>query len=258
MIPEWKWDRITMDFVSGLPLSSKKKDDIWLVVDRVTKSAHFILISEIVRLHVVPVYIISDRDSRFTSRFWKKLQEALGTKLNFSTTFHPQTDDGTVRSFVRSQMQNSVVLDIHGVDLIRETEDKVKIGDKVFPKVSPWKKIFRFGRKGKLRPRFIRSYEIIERIGPVAYRLALPSELEKIHNMFHVSMLHQYRSDPSHVISSVEIEIQPDMTYNEEPIRILAGEVKDLRNKRIALVKFLWKCHGVEEATWEPEEAMRK
>ena len=103
MIPEWKWDRVTMDFISGLPLSPKKKDVIWVVVDRLTKSVHFILVcidysldklaelyvSEIVRLHGVPLSIISDRDLRFTSRFWKKLQEALGTKLSFSIAFHP-------------------------------------------------------------------------------------------------------------------------------------------------------------------------
>ena len=105
MVPEWKWDRITMDFVTGLPLTPKKKDTVWVVVDRLTKSAHFIpirtdysldklaelYIAEIVRLHRVPMSIISDRDSRFTLLFWRKLQEALGTKLNFSTTFHPQT-----------------------------------------------------------------------------------------------------------------------------------------------------------------------
>ena len=76
-----------------------------------------------------------------------------------------------------------------------------QVGDKVFLKVSPWKKVLRFGRKGKLSPRFIGPYEIIEKVGPVAYRLALPPELEKIHDVFHVSMLRRYRSDPSHIIS---------------------------------------------------------
>ena len=174
---------------------------------------------------------------------------------------------------------------IHGVDLVKETEEKVKIirdclkaasdrqksyadlkrkeiefqvGDKVFLKVSPWKKILRFGRKGKLSPRFIGPYEVTERVGPVAYRLALPPELEKIHNVFHVSMLRRYRSDPSHIVSPTEIEVRPDMTYEEEPIKILAREVKQLRNKSVALVKVLWQKHGMEEATWEPEEIMRK
>ena len=101
-IPEWKWDRITMDF----PVTGRKHDSVWVVVDRLTKSAHFPLvridysldklaelyIKEIVRLHGIPVSIISNRDPRFTSRYWGKLQEALGTRLNFNTAFHPQTD----------------------------------------------------------------------------------------------------------------------------------------------------------------------
>ena len=105
-IPKWKWDRITMDFMVGLPLTGRKHDSVWVVVDRLTKSAHFLpvrtnysldklaelYINEIVRLHGIPVSIISDRDPRFTSRFWGKSQEALGTRLNFSTTFYPQTD----------------------------------------------------------------------------------------------------------------------------------------------------------------------
>ncbi|KAA3461584.1 DNA/RNA polymerase superfamily protein [Gossypium australe] len=136
-------------------------------------------------------------------------------------------------------------------------EIEFQVGDKVFLKVSPWKKVLRFGRKGKLSPRFIGPYKITERIGLVAYRLALPSKLEKIHDVFHVSMLHRYRPDPSHVIVPTEVEIQPDMTYGEEPVKILAQEVKQLRNKSIALVKVLWQRHGVEEAIWEPEEAMR-
>ena len=77
----------------------------------------------------------------------------------------------------------------------------------MFLKVSPWKKILRFGRKGKLSPRYIGPYEIIERIGPVAYRLALPPELQKIHDIFHVSMLRRYRSDPPHVIPIEDIKI---------------------------------------------------
>ena len=107
-----------------------------------------------------------------------------------------------------------------------------EIGEKVFLKVSPWKKVMRFERKGKLSPRFIGPYEVIEKVGPVAYRLALPPELEKIHNFFHVSMLKRYRSDSSHVVSSEMIELRPDLMYEEEPVEILAREVKELRNKR--------------------------
>ncbi|KAA3461482.1 reverse transcriptase [Gossypium australe] len=274
-----------------------------------TKSAHFrpvstdyplvklanLYVFEIVRLHKIPLSIISDRDPRFTSRFWKKLQEALRTKLNFSTAFHLQTDGQSERVIqILEDMLQCCVLklqgswerenQIHGVDLFRETEEKVKVirdclkaasnrqkfyadlkwkeiefqvSDKVFLKVSLWKKVLKFVRKGKLSPLFIGLYEITERIGLVAYHLALPFELERIHDVFHIYMLCHYRSDPLHVIVQTEVEIQPDMTYGKAPVKILDQEVEKLRNKSIALVKVLWQRHGVEQATWEPEEAMR-
>ena len=172
-----------------------------------------------------------------------------------------------------------------GPDLIQETEEKVKmirerlkiandrqklyadmkrkdiryeIGEKVFLKVSPWKKVMRFGKKGKLSPSFIGPYEVIEKVGPVVYRLALPPELEKIHSVFHVSMLRRYRTDPSHVVSSETIELRPDLIYEEEPVEILVREVKELRNKKIPLVKVPWRNHKTQEATWESEETMRQ
>ena len=92
--------------------------------------------------------------------------------------------------------------------------------------------MMRFGKKGKLSPRFIGSYEVIEKVGPVTYKLALPPELEKIHSVFHVSMLRRYRSDPSHVVATETIELRPDLTYEEEPLEILAREVKELRTRR--------------------------
>ncbi|XP_016706923.1 uncharacterized protein [Gossypium hirsutum] len=131
------------------------------------------------------------------------------------------------------------------------------VGDQVFLKVSPWKKVLQFDRKGKLSPRFIKPYEIIERIGRVAYRLVLPPKLKKIHNIFHILMLRRYRSDPTYVITPCEVEIQPNLSYSEEAVKILARKVKELRNKRMSLVKDLWNRHGVEEATWETEESMK-
>ena len=104
----------------------------------------------------------------------------------------------------------------------------------------------RFGKNGKLSPRFIGPYEVIEKVGPVVCRLALPLNLEKIHNIFHISMLRRYRSDPSHVVSSETIELKPDLTYEEEPVEIFAREVKELGNKNILLVKVLWRNHKIE------------
>ena len=106
---------------------------------------------------------------------------------------------------------------------------------KMFLKVSPWKEVMRFGKNGKLSPRFIGPYEVTEKVDPVGYKLALPPKLEKIHNVFHVSMLRRYRSDPSHVVSLETIELRLDLTYEEELMEILAQEVKELRKKRIPL-----------------------
>jgi len=102
------------------------------------------------------------------------------------------------------------------------------VGDHVLLKVSPWKKIFRFGRKGKLSPRFIGPYHVLKRVGPVAYQLELPPELSQIHSVFHVSMLRSYRSDPSHIVPVEEVEIRPDLYFEEEPVQILDRDVKVL------------------------------
>ncbi|KAE8676736.1 Detected protein of unknown function [Hibiscus syriacus] len=120
-----------------------------------------------------------------------------------------------------------------------------------------WTKILRFGRKGNVSPRFIGPYKIVKRIRPGTYHLALPPEMEKIHDVFHVSILRKYRSDPSHILTPEEVEVQPNLTYEEKLLQILAHKIKQLRNKTIPLVKVLRRNHKVEEATWEPEEDMR-
>ena len=128
-IPEWKWDKITMDFVTGLPRTRRKNDAVWVIVDRMTKTAHFIpiridfsltqlsrlYVDNIVRLHGVPSSIVSDRDPRFTSKFWRALQRALGTELNLSTAHHPQTDGQSERTIqILEDMLRACILDFGG------------------------------------------------------------------------------------------------------------------------------------------------
>ncbi|GMP23365.1 hypothetical protein CsSME_00000996 [Camellia sinensis var. sinensis] len=128
-IPEWKWEHITMDFVTGLPRTQGGNNAIWVIVDRLTKSAHFLAfkvgfslekfaklyIKEIVKLHGIPVTIVSDRDSRFVSMFWRSLHTALGTSLNFSTAFHPQTDGQSERTIqTLEDMLRASVIDLGG------------------------------------------------------------------------------------------------------------------------------------------------
>ena len=113
------------------------------------------------------------------------------------------------------------------------------MGDRVFFKVSPLKGILGFGRCGKLRPRYIGPYEIIARVGPVAYRLDLPLELSKVHNVFHVSMLRKYIPDPSHVLRDQPVELKDNLTYKEQPMQIVDRREQILRNKVIPLVSFM-------------------
>jgi hypothetical protein len=349
-IPEWKWDEITMDFIVGLPKTPAGFDSIWVIVDRLTKSAHFIPVKatftaeklawiyhkEIVRLHGIPRSIISDRGTVFTSKFWTALQRAMGTQLKFSSAFHPQTDGQTER--VNQQLEDMLracILDwgsswseylalaefaynnsyhssikmapfealygrkcrspicwdevgervIIGPQLVADTIEKVsKIrehiltaqsrqksyadnrrrplefmeGDKVFLKVSPMKGVMRFGKKGKLSPRYVGPYEILERIGKVAYRIALPPSLAGIHDVFHVSTLRKYEPDPAHVLQLEQIQVKEGLQYEEKPIRILDTKEKQLRNKIIRLVKLQWSNHSENEATWELEDEVKK
>ena len=119
------------------------------------------------------------------------------------------------------------------------------------------KGVMRFGKKGKLAPRYIGPYQIEAKVGEVAYRLTLPSELSRIHPVFHVSMLRKYISDPSHVIQTDDVEIGEDLKYDEYPVAIIDQQVKQLRSKHIPMVKVIWKNHSVEDCTWELEQDMR-
>ncbi|XP_040930051.1 uncharacterized protein [Gossypium hirsutum] len=142
------------------------------------------------------------------------------------------------------------------LQLRREIE--YSIGDFIFLKVLSWKKVMRFDRKGKFSPRFIGSYQILKQVGLIAYQLELPSELDRIYDVFHVSMLRRYHSDPTHIVPVEEIEVRPSLTFKEEPTQILDRGVKVLRKKSIPLVKVLWWNHSIEEATWEPENSMHQ
>ena len=330
-IPKWKWERIMMDFMTGHPKTQRGHDSIWVIVDRLTKSANFIAtnntysleryaqlyVDEIVRLHGAPVSIVSDRDPRFSSRFRPKLQDAMGTKLHFSTAFHPQTDGQSKRTIqTLEDMLRACVMEFKGswdnylaliefaynnsyqssigmapyealygrkcrtpvfwdevgerrligLEIVQDTTEKVnmirerlkiandrqksyadnrrrdlklEMGDQVFLRVSPWKGILRFGKRGKLSPRYIGPYEIVDKVGEVAYRQRLPSELANIHYVFHVSMLHKYIADPSHILKEQPIQLKENLTYEEHPVENLDHRDQVLRNKVIPLVKVL-------------------
>ena len=131
----------------------------------------------------------------------------------------------------------------------RRKDLEFEVKDRVFLKLSPWKGVVRFGKRGKLSPRYIGPFEIVERIGPVADRLDLLEKLSRVHNVFHISMLRKYISDPSHVLEIPKIELRDDLSYEEQPVQIPGREEKEVRNKTISLVKVLWRNHLVEGAT---------
>ncbi|XP_057250047.1 uncharacterized protein LOC130591137 [Beta vulgaris subsp. vulgaris] len=140
---------------------------------------------------------------------------------------------------------------------VRRRKLEFEVGDKVFLKVSPTKGIKTFGIRGKLSPKFIGPYEILKRVGKVAYEIALPTELSRIHNVFHVSQLRKYVHDPSHVLSHEPLQLDETLSYEERPIRILDRREQVLRNQVIPLVKVLWSSQDSEEATWEKETDMK-
>ena len=125
-----------------------------------------------------------------------------------------------------------------------------EVRDHVFLKVMPKRGVVRFGKRGKLSPRFIGPLEILERIGTVAYRLALPPSMTGVHEVFHVSMLRKYTLDPAHVVDWGQIEVDTDGTFEEGPVCIVDSRDQVFRSKTVRLVRVLWQQYGVEESTW--------
>ncbi|GJV00116.1 putative reverse transcriptase domain-containing protein [Tanacetum coccineum] len=217
-IPVRNWEGIAMDFVTKLPTTSSGHDTIWVIMDRLTK-------------HGVPISIISDRDSRFTSRFWQTMQECR------SPIMWVEVGEGQ----------------LIGPELVQETTKKIlQIKDRLKAKC-----VVRFGKKGKLAPRFVGPFEIIEKVGHVAYRLDLPEELNGVHDTFHVSNLKKCLVDPTLNVPLDEIRVDAKLNFVEEPVEILEREFKKLKRSRIVIVKVRWNSKRGPEFMWEHEDQMK-
>ncbi|GJT33889.1 putative reverse transcriptase domain-containing protein [Tanacetum coccineum] len=210
-------------------------------------------LKEVVSRHGVPVSIIFDRDSNFTSHFWKSLNEALGTQLDMSMTYHPQTDGQTER--IIQTLED--MLRASYVDKRRKPLE-FQVGDKVMLKVSPWKGVICFGKRGKINPRYIGPFKILAKVGMVAYQLKLPEQLSRVHSTFHVSNLKKCLSDEPLAIPLDEIHIDDKLNFIEEPIEIMDREVKRLKQSRIPIVKVRWNSRRGPEYTSECEDQMQK
>ncbi|GJR78501.1 putative reverse transcriptase domain-containing protein [Tanacetum coccineum] len=210
-------------------------------------------INEIIERHGVPVSIISDRDSHFTSRFWQSLQKALETQLDLSSAYHLDVwpDEGKTVTSVNFEESTDKIVQIK--EILKAARDRQKsytdnrrkplefsFDDKVLLKVSPWKGVVCFGKGSKLSLRYVGPFEIFERVGPVAYRLRLPQELVGIHDTFHVSNLKKCLADVNLHVPLEEIKIDGKLRFVEEPIEIMDREVKKLKRSWIPIVKVRW------------------
>ncbi|GJT81594.1 putative reverse transcriptase domain-containing protein, partial [Tanacetum coccineum] len=211
------------------------------------------------------------KDSRFTSRFWQTMQEALGTKLDMSTAYHPQTDSQNERTIqTLEDMISACILTLReevsltdyvgrigeghliGSELVQETIKKIsQIKNRL---KATRDRVVRFGKKGKLAPRFVRPFKITERIGLVAYRLRLPEELNGVHDTFHMSNLKKCLVDPTLQVPLDEIQVDAKLNVVEEPVKNLEREFKKLKRSRIAIVKVRWNSKRGPEFTWEHED----
>nr|GEV48315.1 putative reverse transcriptase domain, ribonuclease H-like domain, aspartic peptidase domain protein [Tanacetum cinerariifolium] len=227
---------IFMDLMNRVPLTGDVRTKIMDEAhkSRLTKSAHFLPIhkefkmdrlarlylNEVVARHGVPISIISNRDSRFTSRFWQLMQEALGTRLDMSTAYHPQID-GQIKHTIQTlgDMLRAYVISLEEVEMFTFYWLNS-------PTTTTTKGVVCFGKKWKLAPRFVGPFEITERIGPIAYRLRLPQELSSVHDTFHVLNLKKCLDDPTLYVPLKEIQVDARLNFVEEPVEILEREIK--------------------------------
>nr|GEV54828.1 putative reverse transcriptase domain-containing protein [Tanacetum cinerariifolium] len=296
-IPECKWDNITMDFVTKLPKSSQGYGTIWVIVDQLTKSAIFtpiketdsmdklarIYLKEVVTRHRIPVSIISDRDPRFVSNFWRSFQSALGTRLDMSTVYHPETDGQSERTIqTLEDMLRACAIDFGKgwVNHLPLVEFSYNNSYHASIKAAPFEALYgqkcrspvcwtevgeaqilgviRFGKRGKLNPRYVRPFKVMERVGDVAYKLDLPEELSRVHNTFHVSNLKKCHADEPLAVPLDGLHFDDKLHFVEEPVEIMDREVKRFKRIRIPLVKVRWNSKRGPEFTWEHEDQFRK
>ncbi|GJT16056.1 putative reverse transcriptase domain-containing protein [Tanacetum coccineum] len=284
-----------MDFVTKLPRTTAGQDTIWVIVDRLTKSAHFLPMRE------------DETLEKLTRQYLKEVVSKHGVPvLDWSTAYHPETDSQSERTIqTLEDMLRACVLDfgkgwdkhlllveflynnsyhtsikaalfeaLYGLQIkshIQAAHDRQKIytdvrrkplefqvGDKVMLKVSPWKGVIRFGKRGKLNPRYIGPFKIIAKVGTVAYRLELPEKLSRVHSTFHVSKLKKCMADEPLAIPLDEIQVDDKLNFIEEPVEIMDREVKRLKQSRIPIVKVRWNSRRGPEFTWEREDQMQK
>ncbi|KAI3682967.1 hypothetical protein L1987_83381 [Smallanthus sonchifolius] len=270
-IPEWKWEHITMDFITKLPRTAKGHDTIWS--ERTIQTLEDMLRACIIDFggnwdSHLPLAEFSYNNSHHTTIGMPPYEMLYGRRCRTPICWGEigQKELGSLE-VVRetSERFDQIKARMKAIqDRQKSYADKRRrpiefdVGDSVMLKVSPWKGIIRFRKRGKLSPRFVGPFRIMARVGEVAYRLELPDELSGIHPTFHVSHLRKCLADESAHVPLTDIEVDNSLNYIEEPVAILDRKEKRLRNKIIQLVKVQWKHRKGSEATWEMEKEMRE
>ncbi|GJY05591.1 putative reverse transcriptase domain-containing protein [Tanacetum coccineum] len=228
-IPQWKWDNITIDFVTKLPRTQSGNDTIWVIIDRLTKSAHFLpmretdpmdklarlYLKEVVTRHEIPVSIIYDRDPPVYIKFLEVISE--------SYSYHASIKAALFEALYGRKFRSPVCWAEVGDARLTgpELPLEFQVGDRVMLKVSPWKGVVHFGKRGKLNSRYIRPFKVLAKVGTVAYGLELPQQLSRVHSMFHVSNLKKCLSDEPLAVPLDEIHIDDKLHFVEEPVEML-------------------------------------
>nr|GEX64329.1 putative reverse transcriptase domain-containing protein [Tanacetum cinerariifolium] len=239
-IPTWKWERITTDFVTKLPRTSNEHDIIWVIIDRLTKSAYFIPTREIDSMETITRSHVCWAEVGDVQLMGPEIIHEITKKIvQIQQRLQPARD--RKRSYAN----------------VRRKPLKFQVGDRVMLKVSPYKGVIRFGKRGKLNPRYIRPFKILKRVDPVAYKLELPGELRNVHNTFHVSNLKKCLSNEFLIIPMKELRLDKKLNFVEELVDIMDREVNQLRRSHIPIVKVRWNSKRGPKFTWEREDQIR-
>ncbi|GKB68383.1 putative reverse transcriptase domain-containing protein [Tanacetum coccineum] len=299
-IPEWKWDKISMDFITKLLRSKSGHDSIWVIVDRHTKSAHFLAmredysteklarlyINEVVLRHGMPMSIISDRDGRFTSRFWQTLQKALGTRLDMSTTYHPQTD-GQSEHMIQTleDMLRACVIDFGGNWDVHLPLARFSFNDSYHSSIrcAPFKALYgrkcrspvvwaEIGESSLIGPELVQ--ETTDKVVLIKEKLKAARDRQKSYADNRRKPLEfkvgdrvllkvlpwkgtRCLADANLHVPLDEIKIDKTLHFVEEPVEIMDREVRSLKRSKILLVKVRWNLKRGPEFTWEREDHMK-
>ncbi|GJS87751.1 putative reverse transcriptase domain-containing protein [Tanacetum coccineum] len=271
----WKWENITMDFVTKLPKTSSGQDAIWMggQSEGTIQTLKYMLRACVIDFgkdwdrHLPLVeffynnsYHTSIKAASFEALYGQKCRSPVyWTEIGDAQLTGPEIIHETTKKIIQIKKRIQTASDRQKSYASRRRKPlEFQAGDMVMLKVSSWKGVIRFGKRGKLNPRYIRPFKILAKVGTIAYRLELPEQLSRVHSTFYVSNMKKCFSDEPLAIPLDEIQIDDKLNFIEELVEIMDREVKRLKQSRIPIVKVRWNSRRVLEFTWKREDQMKK